>query len=110
MPLLFSYGTLRDVTVQQAHFGRVLTGHPDRLLGYRVTLLEISNPEVVAVSGSKHHPIVVPSNDLTDTVDGMVFEVTDEELVKADSYEVEAYHRILASLASGDMAWVYVKR
>ncbi|RZJ42033.1 MAG: gamma-glutamylcyclotransferase, partial [Brevundimonas sp.] len=31
---LFSYGTLQDPNVQQANFGRLLEGSPDRLPGY----------------------------------------------------------------------------
>jgi hypothetical protein len=34
VPLLFSYGTLRDRAVQRANFGRELVGHDDLLPGY----------------------------------------------------------------------------
>lgn len=59
MPLLFSYGTLRDPAVQRANFGRVLAGREDRLPGYAQRLVGITDPEVVRVSGQTHHPIVV---------------------------------------------------
>ena len=38
----------------------------------------------------------------------MVFEITDAELAHADAYEVAAYVRVKAPLASGLEAWVYV--
>jgi gamma-glutamylcyclotransferase (GGCT)/AIG2-like uncharacterized protein YtfP len=41
-------------------------------------------------------------------VSGTVFEITDAELVRADQYEVAAYRRVAAKLASGKEAWVYV--
>ncbi|MFC5007290.1 gamma-glutamylcyclotransferase family protein [Dactylosporangium cerinum] len=108
MPLLFSYGTLRDPAVQRANFGRELDGREDALPGYATRLLEITDPNVLAVSGETHHPIVVATGVPTDQVPGVVFDVTDEDLVAADGYEVDDYHRILVSLASGVRAWVYV--
>ncbi|WP_432993076.1 gamma-glutamylcyclotransferase family protein [Dactylosporangium sp. CA-233914] len=108
MPLLFSYGTLRDPDVQQANFGRHLTGRPDRILGYRLDRLEITDPRVVAVSGQTHQPVLVATGDLADSVNGSVLELTDEELRRADEYEVNDYRRVEARLATGDTAWVYV--
>jgi gamma-glutamylcyclotransferase (GGCT)/AIG2-like uncharacterized protein YtfP len=108
MPLLFSYGTLRDPAVQRVNFGRELVGREDRLPGYAQRLVEITDPEVVRVSGETRHPIVVETGVATDEVPGTVFEVTDDDLAMADDYEVDDYHRILVSLASGVRAWVYV--
>ena len=108
MPLLFSYGTLRDPAVQSATFGRELGGHDDRILGFRLSTVEITDPHVLAVSGAAHHPVLVVTGDPADSVDGTVLELTDTELAQADSYEVDDYRRVSASLASGDTAWVYV--
>jgi hypothetical protein len=41
-------------------------------------------------------------------VTGTVFEISDSELASADRYEVAAYRRVAAVLASGRRAWVYV--
>ena len=71
-------------------------------------MVAIDDPAVVATSGKTHHPIVKPSADAGDAVDGTVFEITDEELADADRYEVAAYARVAVTLASGRMAWVYV--
>lgn len=108
MPFIFSYGTLRDAGVQRATFGRELAGRDDRIVGFRLDLLEITDPHVLAVSGQAHHPILVATGDPADTVDGAVLEVTDDELLRADEYEVDDYHRIEVPLASGGTAWVYV--
>ena len=108
MPLLFSYGTLQQDEVQQATFGRLLPGHADRLPGYARAMVAIDDPAVVATSGKTHHPIVKPSGDAADAVDGTVFEITDEELANADRYEVAAYTRVAVTLGSGREAWVYV--
>jgi gamma-glutamylcyclotransferase (GGCT)/AIG2-like uncharacterized protein YtfP len=108
MPLLFSYGTLRDPAVQKANFGRELVGHPDRIVGFRLDLLEITDPAVVALSGETHHPILVATGNPADGVDGAVLELTDPELASADDYEVDDYHRVEAQTAAGKTAWVYV--
>lgn len=108
MPYLFSYGTLQQAGVQQATFGRLLTGTPDELVGFEQALVQIDDPEVVATSGKTHHPIVKYSVTKSARVPGMVFEISDAELAKADEYEVAAYKRIGVTLASGLEAWVYV--
>lgn len=47
---------------------------------------------------------------MTDQVSGMVFTVSAEELLNADAYEVDDYHRIQVRLMSGETAWVYVAK
>lgn len=108
MPLLFSYGTLQQDEVQIATFGRLLDGDRDELVGFEQSMLTISDPYVVETSGKTEHLIVSFTGDHASRVPGMVFEITDEELARADEYEVEEYIRITAELASGRQAWVYV--
>jgi gamma-glutamylcyclotransferase (GGCT)/AIG2-like uncharacterized protein YtfP len=106
---LFSYGTLRQENVQMASFGRLLAGSSDVLPGYAYVMIEITDPEVVATSGAKLHPIVVETGHPADEVRGMLFLITEAELAAADAYEVSAYKRIRVVLKSGRSAWVYVK-
>jgi hypothetical protein len=108
MPRLFSYGTLQQDDVQLATFGRRLTGVSDALVGYRQSMVAIQDPEVVRTSGKTHHPIVALTGKREDCAPGVVFEITDAELAQADAYEVAAYVRVKAPLASGLEAWVYV--
>ncbi len=107
--LLFSYGTLQDKAVQLANFGRELVGQQDAMLGYSTSWVEITDPEVLAASGKTHHPIVAPSGRNEDSIEGMVFQITEKELAAADAYEVSDYKRVSVGLASGLMAWVYVQ-
>lgn len=108
MEYLFSYGTLQDLPVQQATFGRALSGTPDSLPGYALSMVEIDDPQVVATSGKTHHPIVRHTGSAADAIEGTVFLVTDAELRQSDEYEVDAYVRVSVLLASGLSAWVYV--
>jgi len=107
MPLLFSYGTLRQDDVQRSVFGRLLQGEPDELVGFERSLLRIEDPRVVAASGETHHAIVRFTGRSDSRVSGTVFEISDGELASADRYEPAEYARISAMLASGRQAWVY---
>lgn len=106
---LFSYGTLQYPNVQMASFGRLLDGSDDCMLGYRRETVEITDADVLAKSGERFHPILLPSANLHDEVSGKVYEITPEELAAADMYEVADYKRIEVVLKSGIKAWVYVK-
>ncbi len=105
---LFSYGTLRYESVQLSKFRRRLKGKEDTLLGYRLTKIQITDPDVIAKSGDTVHPVIEFSGNLEDTVQGTVFEISQEELHQADLYEVADYKRVLVRLLSGKTAWVYV--
>jgi gamma-glutamylcyclotransferase (GGCT)/AIG2-like uncharacterized protein YtfP len=107
--LLFTYGTLRDKNVQLTNFGRELEGRADVIPGFAQTFVSIDDPQVVAISGKTHHPIVQPSSNPLDEVSGTVFEITEPELASADQYEVRDYERISVTLKSGVQAWVYVR-
>jgi gamma-glutamylcyclotransferase (GGCT)/AIG2-like uncharacterized protein YtfP len=106
---LFSYGTLQLESVQLSSFGRLLAGTPDALPGYRREMLEITDAAVLAASGERFHPVVVPSGNAEDEIPGTVFQITAGELAAADKYEVADYKRIEVALKSGLRAWVYVK-
>jgi len=107
MERLFSYGTLQQTDVQLATFGRVLSTTQDSLPNYSLEQLKISDENVVATSGKLFHPIAIPLSG--SSIHGVVVEITSEELVQSDTYEVKEYKRVSAMLSSGITAWVYVK-
>ena len=109
MPLLFSYGTLQQEEVQVSTFGRKLEGEKDLLTGYEPSLVKIEDQAVAERLKKTHHDNVHNTGDDWSSVQGTVFEVTDDELAKADSFEAQYhYTRISVPLASGKEAWVYV--
>ena len=105
--LLFSYGTLRQPEVQLATFGRLLEGRPDAIVGYDLDYVTITDPHVIATSGSDRHPVLKPGA-ATAAVEGTVFSISEAELAAADAYEVDDYVRVAVPLRSGQTAWVYV--
>src|SRR5690606_41828484 len=107
---LLACGRRQLGSVQLASVGRRLDGSPDAIRGYVQSMLGITDPEVLATSGERFHPIVSPSGNLDDAVQGTVFRISAAELEAADRYEVSDYLRERAPLASGGQAWVYVRR
>jgi gamma-glutamylcyclotransferase (GGCT)/AIG2-like uncharacterized protein YtfP len=106
--LLFSYGTLRQGDVQLSTFGRELDGRPDAIVGFDLDYVTITDPHVIAASGSDRHPILKPTDRPDAAVEGTVFAISADELAAADDYEVDDYRRVAVPLRSGHQAWVYV--
>lgn len=106
--LLFSYGTLQLESVQSATFGRELAGEPDAIVGFELGDVHITDPHVVATSGSDRHLVLLPATVPGAEVPGTVFSIDDAQLLAADEYEVDAYVRVEVPLRSGRRAWVYV--
>jgi hypothetical protein len=61
----------------------------------------------VTTSGKTDHKIVTFTGRRDDRIEGVVFELSAEELAGADNYEPDGYVRISTTLASGKEAWVY---
>jgi hypothetical protein len=84
--------------VQLATFGRELEGRQDSLPGYARSMVEIADPDVIAASGATHHPIVAFTGNPADSVEGMVFSISETELAAADDYEVDDYKRVAGAI------------
>lgn len=110
MNLLFSYGTLQKEKVQLETFGRILEGEKDFLLNYKLDYIEIFDEEVLKKSEQKFHPILTYSGNTNDKVEGVLFEITDEELQQADEYEVDSYKRIKTIFSSGKEGFIYIEK
>jgi len=106
---LFSYGTLQDPAVQQGLFGREVEAAADFLDGFEVGTVTITDPAVIAASGSDRHPALRRS-DAAKPISGQALALTSAELAIADRYEAENYARIPVTLASGRAAYVYVHK
>lgn len=110
MHQLFSYGTLQIENVQRDTFGRILVGKKDIIRAYSIQNLKITDKAVIQSSGTDIHPILVYTGNQKDSVEGMIFKITIEELIQADKYEVDDYQRQELTFESGKRAYVYVKQ
>ena len=97
---IFTYGTLQENEVQLGVFSRPLVGFQDELQHYRLSDLKVAN----------RYPTLEHTGSATDKITGKVYTLTPEELIKADTYEGEAYKRNEIILASGKKAWVYIAK
>ncbi len=104
---LFSYGTLQLPEVQKATYGRMLDGSPDSLIGYRLEPLDISDAEVIRLSGKAVHMIARHTGE-PDQIDGVVYMISEAELAATDRYEVDVYGRVAETLVSGRKAFLYI--
>ena len=106
---VFSYGTLRFARVQRSLYGEEVPTTADALPGYRLDWILITDPDVVATSGTDQHPILRKGAQ-EDRVEGAFLELTDDQLAATDDYEVDDYVRTEVVLASGVFAWAYLER
>jgi gamma-glutamylcyclotransferase (GGCT)/AIG2-like uncharacterized protein YtfP len=93
---LFVYGTLLDHVIQRNIIGRLVTGIPDLLIGYRKTVRQFS-------SGTYPDLVEDPASE----VNGQILELSRYEMDLCDRYEGYEYCRIKIILKSGAEAFVY---
>ncbi len=94
---LFVYGTLKDPEVQKKVIGRVAESQNGSIDGYAKSKIVLKGIT---------YSILVKG---TEEIEGVVLQVTEEELKKLDVFETKAYRRVMDKLRSGASAWVYVK-
>ncbi|MEA1786494.1 gamma-glutamylcyclotransferase family protein [Arenibacter sp. GZD96] len=100
MAFLFTYGTLQEEHIQMTLFKRKLNGAPDTLFGYALSEQKIAG----------RYPIICKSVLHNNPLNGIVYEITEVDLQKADAYEGDDYLRTEVVLASGTKAWVYTEK
>lgn len=95
---LFTYGTLREERIQTSIFSRKLKGERDHLAGFRILEEKVAGLyPTISFTGNEEH-----------RVPGEVFAISGTDLLRADVYEGDAYHRKKVALLSGTEAWVYL--
>lgn len=104
MEQIFSYGTLQSKEIQMQVFNKILIGKPDQIVGYVLKALKIEEE-----FGMEDYCVAIPTNDPSDIVPGIVFDISILDLEKADLFESNAYKRVEITLNSGKLAWIYLE-
>lgn len=99
---LFTYGTLQHDDIQENLFGRILHGTPETLVGYALQEIQIEEE-----FGLIAYEILVETGNPEDTINGIVYSITQKELYQADLYEGFHYKRVEVHLQSNQKAWAY---
>jgi gamma-glutamylcyclotransferase (GGCT)/AIG2-like uncharacterized protein YtfP len=102
MEKLFAYGSLKEKEIQETIFGRTLHGVAETLMGYEVKEILIEEE-----FGMESYPIIAPTQNNEDTIDGIVYDLTLQELQLSDTYEGSHYKRVQVQLQSKEIAWAY---
>ena len=102
MEKLFAYASLKNEDHQKDLFGRILEGTPETLVGYILKEIQIEEE-----FGLVYYPIINETNKQEDTISGMLYEVTKQELSQVDRYEGLHYKRVEVQLQSNQKAWAY---
>ncbi|WP_166922072.1 gamma-glutamylcyclotransferase family protein [Flavobacterium poyangense] len=104
MEQLFSYGTLRSKEIQMQIFNKLLNGKADQLSAYKLKDLKIEEE-----FGMADYFVAVPSENPSDSIKGIVYTISNEDLTKADQFESNSYRRVRITLKSGTIAWIYIE-
>lgn len=102
MEQLFAYGSLQNEDIQKDLFGRILEGTPKTLIGYVLKEIQIEEE-----FGLVKYPIIMETHKPEDTIDGIVYTISTQELRQTDLYEGLHYKRVEVHLQSNQKAWAY---
>tara|TARA_B100001146_G_scaffold8843_1_gene7352 strand:- start:36 stop:344 length:309 start_codon:yes stop_codon:yes gene_type:complete len=97
---LFVYGTLAIGETLKNIIDRDVPGIPVRLDGY--------DGSKMVIIESESYPAA--EKNIECSIQGLLIEVTSEELEKLDVYETDAYKRKEVELTNGKKAWIYLNK
>ena len=97
---LFVYGTLAIGETLKNILDRDVPGIPATLDGY--------DGSKMVIIESESYPAA--EKNIECSIQGLLIEITSEELQKLDVYETDAYKRKEVELTSGKKAWVYLNK
>ena len=97
---LFVYGTLAIGETLKNILDRDVPGIPVRLDGY--------DGSKMVIIESESYPAA--EKNIECSIQGLLIEVTSEELEKLDVYETDAYKRKEVELTNGKKAWIYLNK
>ena len=97
---LFVYGTLTTGETLKNILGRVVHSMPATLDGY-------DGSKTITIE-NESYPAAEKNTECS--IQGLLIEVTSEELEKLDVYETDAYKRKEVELTNGKKAWIYLNK
>ena len=97
---LFVYGTLTTDEALKNVIGRDVLGIPTRLDGY-------DGSKTITIE-NESYPAAEKNTECS--IQGLLVEVTPEELEKLDAWETDAYRRKEVELTNEIKAWIYLNK
>ena len=105
---LFTYGTLQKEETQLRLFGRTLNGVADILEDYTVSSIKAFDATFFATDVDKIQNTLVPTGVCGDFVEGVVYEISAEELRLVETHQPRNFRRMKVKLKSGNEAWIFL--
>ena len=97
---LFVYGTLTTGETLKNILGRFVHSMPATLDGY-------DGSKTITIE-NESYPAAEKNTECS--IQGLLIEVTSEELERLDAWETDAYKRKEVELTNGEKAWVYLNK
>jgi len=97
---LFVYGTLTTGETLKNILGRGVPSMPATLDGY-------DGSKTITIE-NESYPAAEKNTECS--IQGLLIEVTSEELERLDAWETDAYKRKEVELTNGEKAWVYLNK
>ena len=98
--MVFVYGTLADSEIRKSILNRNVPATPSALAGY-------DGSKTIVIEGESYFAAEKTPESSTK---GFVIELTEEEVVKLDAYETDAYKKRKVTLIDGTEALVYLNK
>ena len=98
--MLFVYGALTSRETRKNVIGRDVSGIPATLDGY-------DDSNMVTIENESYP---AAEKNIECLIQGLLIEVTPEELEKLDAWETDAYRRKEVELTDGIKAWIYLNK
>ena len=98
--MVFVYGTLTSDETLKNIIGRCPTSIPATLDGY-------DGSKMITIE-NESYPAAEKNTECS--IQGLLIEVTSEELERLDAWETDAYTRKEVELTNGKKAWVYLNK
>jgi len=98
--MLFVYGTLIEDENRKNILKRSISGTPATLDGYDDSKKIIIENESYTAAEKRSAGVI----------NGLLIEITSEELEELDAYETDAYKRREVELTNGKKAWTYINK
>lgn len=105
--LIFTYEISKSNDIQLQNNGDKHNGTKDTLSGYKIHSLDTEN---LTSDDSSQNQIATKSADKSNQIEGLVFEITGEELIEVDKSEVSKSKRVMETTDLGAEVWVYVAK
>ena len=106
--LIFNYDASKSNDIRLHNNSNKHNGTKDTLSGYKLHDLNIGKLTSIEQNEVRNQSIAMKSTDHSNKIEGLVFEITGDELIQIDKSKVYDSKRVMETTDLGAEVWVYV--